>query len=92
MFLLFGLLSTRAVRVEWIEECTSFLTRHLAFFFVPITVGLMAYGSLLKQDGAAILVTLVASAAAGMAVTGLTAQVLARRRESLLDTKRGLSS
>jgi putative effector of murein hydrolase LrgA (UPF0299 family) len=46
----------------------------LAFFFVPITVGLMAYGSLIEHDGVAMLVTLVASASVGIGVTGFSAQ------------------
>jgi holin-like protein len=80
MLLLLGLLVTGAVRTRWIEGSASLLLRHLAFFFVPITVGLMGFAALLASDGAAILLTLVASAAIGLCVAGFTAQALAARR------------
>jgi holin-like protein len=77
LLLLLALLWTRALKVEWVEDAASLLVRHLAFFFIPITVGLMAYGPLFKHDGLAMLVTLIASAAAGIAATGISTQVLA---------------
>ena len=80
MLLLLGLLSSGAVRMRWIEGSASLLLRHLAFFFVPITVGLMGFATLLVSDGAAILLTLVISAAIGLCVAGLTSQALAARR------------
>jgi holin-like protein len=80
MLLLLALLLSGAVRVRWLETSASFLLRHLAFFFVPITVGLMGFAAILAADGAAILVTLVVSACVGLCVAGLTSQVLARRR------------
>jgi hypothetical protein len=54
----------------------SFLIKHLAFFFVPITVGLMEWGRLLAQNGIGIVVTLITSAAIGIVLSGLVSQVL----------------
>jgi holin-like protein len=54
----------------------AFLIKHLAFFFVPITVGLMESGRLLAQYGIGIVVTLIASAAVGIVLSGLVSQVL----------------
>jgi holin-like protein len=79
MLLLLGLLASGTVRVRWLETSASLLLRHLAFFFVPITVGLMGFAALLANDGPAILVTLVVSAGIGLCVAGLTSQVLASR-------------
>ena len=80
MLLLLGLLATGMVRVRWLETSASLLLRHLAFFFVPITVGLMGFVALLARDAVPILVTLVVSAGIGLCAAGLTSQVLASRR------------
>jgi putative effector of murein hydrolase LrgA (UPF0299 family) len=54
--------------------------RHLACFFIPTAVGLMAFGDLFVRHGVAIVVTLIVSTAIGIWVAGLTSQVLTRRR------------
>jgi holin-like protein len=79
MLLLLGLLASGAVRMRWIEGSAALLLRHLAFFFVPITVGLMGFTTLLASDGAAILLTLIVSAAIGLCVAGFTSQALVMR-------------
>lgn len=71
MVLLLVLLVTKVIRVEWIEDSAGFLTKHLAFFFIPIAVGLMAYGTMLKAAGIPLLVTLLVSMGVGMIVTAL---------------------
>lgn len=80
MLLLLALLVTGALPLRWIEGSATLLTRHLAFFFIPITVGLMSFADLFLEAGPAILVTLVLSAAAGICVVGLSAQMLGGRR------------
>ena len=79
MLFLLVLLVSGVVPLRWIEASASLLTRHLAFFFIPITVGLMGFADVFLADGPAILVTLVLSAAAGICVVGLSAQTLGRR-------------
>ena len=79
MLFLLVLLVFGVVPLRWIEASASLLTRHLAFFFIPITVGLMGFADVFLADGPAILVTLVLSAAAGICVVGLSAQTLGRR-------------
>ena len=74
MLILFALLSGRLVRLEWIQEGASILTRHLAFFFIPIAVGLVAFKEVFLQHGLAILGTLIVSATAGILLCGLIAQ------------------
>jgi holin-like protein len=80
MLMLFALLTSGMIRLEWVEAGASLLVRHLAFFFIPIAVGLMAFGDLFVSQGVAIVVTLTVSAAVGIWVAGLTSQVLTRRR------------
>lgn len=70
MLLLSLLLSTGLVRETWIRTGATPFNRHLAFFFVPIAVGLLAYGELLRQHGLALLLVIGISTAAGIAAAG----------------------
>lgn len=79
MLLMFALLSTGVVKPAVIETGGGFLLKHFAFFFIPISVGLMAFGSLMRQSGLALLAILVASALVGVAVTGVSVQRLQQR-------------
>ncbi|KZR57982.1 CidA/LrgA family protein [Pseudobacillus badius] len=79
MIILFLLLSLNIVKVGWVEKGAQFLNKHLAFFFVPIAVGLMTYTSLLKESGLALAVMLLGSSIIGMALTGGVAQLLSSR-------------
>jgi holin-like protein len=81
MLLLFALLLTGAVKLQWIESGASLLIRHLAFFFVPIAVGLLAYTDLLASDGWWLLAALLLSAALGIYLCGACAQLLNRWRD-----------
>jgi len=56
------LLASGFVRLPWIEAGASLLLRHPAFFFVPIAVGLMSLGELLRTSGIVLLIIMVASA------------------------------
>jgi holin-like protein len=70
MLLLAVLLLTGLVRESWLGQAAVLFQRHLAFFFVPIAVGLMAYGSLLRQHGLLLLLVILVSTAAGIAAAG----------------------
>ena len=76
MVLLYALLALGIVKLSWFEAAGSFLVRHLAFFFVPITVGLMDAGSLFMIRGVGIILTLAASAAIGIMLAGWISQLL----------------
>jgi holin-like protein len=77
LLLLLVLLTTGLLRPAHVEEIASFLLRHLTFFFVPFTVGLMAQSALLASAGAALLVSLIVAAGVGIVVAGLAAQAAA---------------
>lgn len=51
MLLLFTLLSTGVIKTAQIQEVTTFLLKHMAFFFIPVTVGLMNYWEIFHQRG-----------------------------------------
>jgi holin-like protein len=78
MMLLYALLALGIVRLSWFEAAGGFLIRHLAFFFVPITVGLMDAGSLFADRGVGIILTLAASAVIGVMLAGWISQLLLR--------------
>jgi holin-like protein len=79
MMLLYALLALGIVKLSWFEYAGCFLIRHLAFFFVPITVGLMDAGSLFATRGVGIILTLAASAAIGVMLAGWISQLLLRK-------------
>ena len=74
---LYALLSLGIVKVSWFDRLGSWLIKHLAFFFIPITVGLMDAAGFLLSHVVAITVALVASAAVGLLLAGFISQVLA---------------
>ena len=79
MLIMFALLATGAVKPSVIETGGGFLLKHFAFFFIPISVGLMAFGPLMRDSGLTLLAVLALSAMAGMAVTGVSVQFLRGR-------------
>jgi holin-like protein len=81
LIILFLLLWTKVVKLEWIEEASNFLVRHLSFFFVSVSVGLMTIGGLLAKNGLQLAIVLIASAVIGMAIAGFAAQLVAKRKE-----------
>jgi holin-like protein len=85
MMALYGLLVLGVVKLAWFEAATSVLIRHLAFFFVPITVGLMDAGYLLGARGLAILLILVVSAAVGLLLAGWVSQLLLSKSSRMGD-------
>jgi holin-like protein len=72
------LLTTGLLRLAHVEELSTFLLRHLSFFFVPFMVGLLAQGALLASAGIALLVSLIVAAGVGIVVAGLAAQAAIR--------------
>lgn len=76
---LFLALCSGAIRPEWLDLGGGLLTKHLAFFFVPLTVGLMGFGAIFAQAGFAIVATLLVSAIAGLIAAGHVAQSLEAR-------------
>ncbi len=76
MLALYALLVFGIVKLDWFERTGSFLIKHLAFFFVPITVGLMNSGPLLLVHGLGIMLVLAVSAAIGILLAGFVSQIL----------------
>lgn len=49
--LLFGLLAGGIIKIGHIREGADFLLKHLVFFFIPATVGLMNWGGIFYNYG-----------------------------------------
>lgn len=81
MILLFILLLTGGIKLEWINTASSLLLRHLLFFFIPITVGMMTLGKIFINNGFSLIIILIVSCAVGMVVTGGLSQLFAEKKE-----------
>jgi holin-like protein len=83
MLLLFILLWTGVVRLQWVDVASGFLIKHLSFFFIPISVGLMTLGSVFIKSGLGLITALVISTLLGIIVSGTLSQALVKRKEAV---------
>lgn len=82
MLLLFILLQAKIIRLSWIEIGASWLLAELLLFFIPSAVGVMDYLPLLEHDGMSILFIVLLGTFIVMAVTGLVATFISKRKGS----------
>ena len=80
VIMLFFLLLSGVMKLEYVEEVADFLLRHLMFFFVPIAVGLMDTAEIFLDNGWTLVLAIVIGAIVPFWVTGNITQVLRRRR------------
>ncbi|MCJ8012860.1 CidA/LrgA family holin-like protein [Paenibacillus sp. KQZ6P-2] len=81
IIVLFILLETGIIRLEWIDLGASWLLAELLLFFVPAAVGVMKYIPMLKSDGVRILIVVIFSTFIVMASSGLLAAWIAKQKE-----------
>ena len=79
VIVLFFLLLTGIVKESHISLAAEFLLRHLVFFFVPIAVGLMQWGSVFYDYGWVLAAAIVGSTALPLVIVGFMARGLRRR-------------
>lgn len=82
MLLLLFFLLTGIIKLSMIEDVSNFMLKHLSFFFVPAAVGLITCFSILEGKWLALTIISVVSTAIIAVTTGITVQVLMRRRRS----------
>lgn len=80
MIILFLLLLTGIIHIEWVEEGANLLLKHLAFFFIPIAVGLMQWIDLFQLSGVQLLVSIIFGTAVCIMVMGSVTTILVRFR------------
>lgn len=78
LLLLFILLLSNIIKVEWIEQGAQFLISNLVFFFIPATAGVMNYFELFKGKGILLIIVVLISTIIVMATSGLVSQFLAK--------------
>ena len=59
--ILFCLLCLDVIKLEQVEGIADFLLRHLMFFFIPITAGLMEWGGMFQAHGPALVFAIAVS-------------------------------
>jgi putative effector of murein hydrolase LrgA (UPF0299 family) len=74
--LLFLAMTFKLVKLRWVEKAAGLFLRHMVLLFVPVTVGLMEVGPLLKKSGVAIAASLVVSLLATLIATALLSRWL----------------
>ena len=82
MLLLLLFLLTGIIKLSMIEDVSNFMLKHLSFFFVPAAVGLITCFSILEGKWLALTIISVVSTAIIAVTTGITVQILMRRRRS----------
>lgn len=82
MLILLFFLLTGVIKLSMIEDVSNFMLKHLSFFFVPAGVGLITCFSILEGKWTALTIVSVVSTVIIAATTGITVQILMRRRQS----------
>src|SRR5699024_1952293 len=80
LLLLFILLMTNVIKLEWIEDGAQFLISNLVFFFIPATVGVMNYFDLFKGKGILLILVVFISTILVMGISGLVSQYLVKNK------------
>lgn len=81
MALLFLLLTLGIMKPEHLECSSQFFSRHMILFFIPIIVGIMQYGDILKQGGWHLMFTVVVSTVFVLISTAYITLIFRKRRE-----------
>ncbi|AQX55395.1 CidA/LrgA family protein [Priestia flexa] len=79
--LLFLLLHLKVIKLNWVERAGNLLVGELLLFFIPAVVGLINYGDVLKSFGLQILIVITISTIVVMAITGMMAESISKRKE-----------
>ncbi|MEG6521000.1 CidA/LrgA family protein [Desulfotomaculum sp. 1211_IL3151] len=79
MLLLFGLLTFNVIPLKWVEEGAGLLLKHMAFFFIPIAVGLMIWGDLFLAQGIQLLAVVMLGAVVTILTTAYSVLFLAKK-------------
>ncbi|EXU75266.1 CidA/LrgA family protein [Erwinia mallotivora] len=76
MLILFALLATQLLAVEWVKPGCWLLIRYMALLFVPISVGVMNYTDILSAQFGPIVVSVVVSTFIVLTTVGLVCDKL----------------
>ncbi|MFC5601704.1 CidA/LrgA family holin-like protein [Sporosarcina koreensis] len=85
LLLLFTCLCLKIVPVKWIESGAGFLLGLLMLFFIPTTVGVMNYSSLLSFHGALFVLAVLVSTIISIAIAGTAGQFFEKKAQKRED-------
>jgi holin-like protein len=63
-------LFVKLVKLTWVEEAASLLTRHMMLYFIPYTVGILLFIPVIRANWVAICGGIIGGTAAVLIVTG----------------------
>jgi holin-like protein len=78
LLLLFFLLNTQLIPLNWIHDGGQLILRHMALLFIPVAAGLLAYVDLLNEG----LVLIISTALSGLVLILLVVGRLYQRMQS----------
>lgn len=81
MLMLTLALTTGVVKLDWVEQASELLIRHMMLFFVPILVGVASYLGIIADNPIGLLLAMVLGTACVMVVTGRVIQWYLDRRK-----------
>lgn len=85
MFILFCLLNISFFKDKWIRDGSNFLSKHLTLFFIPATVGIIQYSSILNVKGFVSVLIVLFSTLLVMACTAKMSYLLSSRKDQKKD-------
>lgn len=80
MILMFIGLYCKVIKSEWVRDAANFLIQYMVLFFVPPAVGIMVSWTQMEGQMWAVIVSLIVSTIAVIAVVGLTQQRLENKK------------
>lgn len=80
VILLFVLLACGIIKLNHVKEGADFLLKHLVFFFIPVTVGLMNWGHVFYEYGIELAAAILISTLLPFWTVGYLTQFLIRKR------------
>lgn len=81
MFILFCLLNISFFKDKWIRDGSNFLSKHLTLLFIPATVGIVQYSSLINFRGIVSVVIVLISTILVMACSAKISYFLSSRKD-----------
>lgn len=85
LILLFVCLCLKIIPVKFIEQGAGFLLSILTLFFIPATVGIMNYPSLLSVQGAMLFIVILLSTIITIAIAGRASQFFEKKAKNRED-------
>lgn len=81
IIVVFFLLETKLIRLEWIETGANWLVGNLMLFLIPSAVGVIQYKNILSENGLSLIAVIIISSVIVMTFTGLFAENLPSQKK-----------